>query len=184
MFIQTQPTPNPKTMKFLPGRDLLEKGSLTLETAEDAAEKSPLAAKIFELDMVDGVYLSKEFLSVTAKEAGNWDELRAEVLDVLAEHLEDGLPVVADGVETTDTGTSGDSDEALIRNLIEQRIRPALMQDGGDIHFHAFKDGVVYLEMQGACSGCPHAAMTLKNGVERVLKHYVPSVQEVCEVEG
>ena len=183
MFIQTETTPNPATLKFLPGRTVLEDGTLDMRDKTQAAQ-SPLAARLFEVDGVGGVFFGADFIAVT-KTDGDWQQLKPVLLGAIMEHFMSGAPIVNAG-----TATDGaDSDEffeekdaetvAQIKDLIETRVRPAVANDGGDITFRGFKDGIVYLDMKGACSGCPSSTATLRHGIQNLLRHYVPDVVEV-----
>ena len=187
MLILHEPTPNPNTLKFLPGRPVLETGTRDYETAE-AATGSPLARSLFELPSVERVFLAGDFLSVTKSDDMDWEHLRALVLPAIMDHFMSGLPVVEDSAapDTTPTGDTiyeGETAEIVeeIRELLETRVRPAVAQDGGDIIFDHFdKDtGIVRLHMRGACAGCPSSTMTLKQGIENLLRHYVPEVTAV-----
>ena len=183
MFIQTEQTPNPATLKFLPDRVVMGSGVMEFRDAAAAETASPLASRIFAVDGVRGVYLGSDFISVTKAEAPEWFELKPAILGAVMEHFLSGDPVVRDEVATAEP-TIDDSDPNVrkIVELIETRVRPAVAQDGGDIVFHGFERGVVYLNMRGACAGCPSSVMTLKNGIENLLKHYVPEVVEVRAV--
>ena len=184
MFIQTEATPNPATLKFLPGRTVLESGTLDMSTPE-AAVQSPLAARLFELPNIGGVFFGSDFISVT-KTAGEWQQIKPAVLGAIMEHFMTGAPLLASGAEP---GSASDADEffdekdaetvATIKDLIETRVRPAVAGDGGDITFKGYKEGVVFLHMKGACSGCPSSTATLKHGIQNLLKHFVPDVVEV-----
>ncbi|WP_374762834.1 NifU family protein [Yunchengibacter salinarum] len=187
MFIETEPTPNPETLKFLPGRTVMEKGTLHIERA-DAADGSPLAQALFGVSGVEGVFLGEDFVSVTKADSADWDSLKADVLAAMMSFFASGAPVVHEGVvETGDTG-GFDDDEAdsdiivQIRQLLDEKVRPAVAQDGGDVVYHGFKEGVVYLKMQGACSGCPSSTATLQHGIANLLKYYVPEVTDVRPV--
>ena len=177
MFIQTEATPNPATIKFLPGRTILAEGSADFQSTE-AAEKSPLAQRLFALQGVIGVFFGQDFVSVSKSEDTDWSMLKPMVLAALMEHLSLDMPIM---LETAQEEHDDDEISAQIRELIITRVRPAVMQDGGDIVFDHFdeSDGVVYLRMQGACAGCPSSTATLKSGIENMLKHFVPEVQEV-----
>jgi Fe-S cluster biogenesis protein NfuA len=184
MFIQTEPTPNPATLKFLPGRPVLAHGTLDLRDKETAATQSPLAEKLFGVAGVSGVFFGSDFIAVT-KGQGEWQQLKPAILGAIMEHFMSGAPVVRSG----EAATAGDADEffapedgetvATIKELIETRVRPAVANDGGDITFRGFKDGIVYLDMKGACSGCPSSTATLRHGIQNLLKHYLPDVVEV-----
>jgi Fe-S cluster biogenesis protein NfuA len=186
MFIQTEATPNPATLKFLPGRPVLESGTLDLPTREAAAQ-SPLAQRLFDIPNVGGVFFGADFISVT-KTAGEWQQMKPAVLGAIMEHFMTGAPLLAaDAQPATDSGEeffdAKDADTvATIKDLIETRVRPAVAGDGGDITFKGYKEGVVYLHMQGACSGCPSSTATLKHGIQNLLRHFVPEVQEVRPV--
>ncbi len=187
MLIQTEATPNPATLKFLPGRAVMEAGTRDFATPEEA-DISPLAEAIFSTGEVDGVFFGRDFISVTAAPGVEWKYLKPEVLTVLLDHFSSGAPLFragsAAGISVPPENEVEDSPEdadivAQIKDLIETRVRPAVANDGGDIVYRGFRDGKVYLAMQGACSGCPSSTMTLKNGIESLLKHYVPEVTEV-----
>jgi Fe-S cluster biogenesis protein NfuA len=185
MFIQTEQTPNPATLKFLPGRPVMAMGTANF-TSEEAARVSPLAERLFALPEVAGVFLGADFITVTKAGDGDWYQLKPAILAAIMEHFTAGRPVLlADvaGAAVTETSEE-DEDEvvAQIKELLETRVRPAVAQDGGDIIFHDFEDGVVYLHMQGSCSGCPSSTATLKAGIENMLRHYVPEVVEVRAV--
>ncbi len=184
MFIQTEATPNPATLKFIPGRPVLESGTLDLRTPEAAAQ-SPLAQKLFELPNVAGVFFGADFISVT-KSGGEWQQIKPAVLGAIMEHYISGAPLFAnDGAEAAADEFFDAKDEetvTLIKDLLETRVRPAVAGDGGDITFKGYKEGVVYLHMQGACSGCPSSTATLKHGIQNLLRHFVPGVTEVRPV--
>ena len=182
MFIQTETTPNPSTLKFIPGRSVLTDATLDYRSADEAAH-SPLAKSLFHLENVSGVFLGGDFISVT-KSAGEWQHLRPAILGVIMEHFLSDRPVVETG------GVPAIADEeyfapedaetvSTIKELLETRIRPAVAGDGGDIGFKAFRDGVVYLTMRGSCSGCPSSTATLKHGIQNLLRHYLPNVRSV-----
>jgi Fe-S cluster biogenesis protein NfuA len=182
MFIQTEATPNPATLKFLPGRDVLPGGALEMRDRSQAAQ-SPLAERLFDIAGVGGVFLGSDFIAVT-KTAGEWQHLKPAILGTIMEHFMSGAPILA-----ADAGVQPATDEffdpkdaetvATIKDLIETRVRPAVANDGGDITFRGFKDGVVYLNMKGACSGCPSSTATLRHGIQNLLRHFVPDVTEV-----
>ena len=182
MFIQTEPTPNPSTVKFLPGRDVMAGGTADFSDA-DSAERSPLARRLFDVDGVSGVFLGQDFISVTRSGAGDWDSLKPHVLAAIMDHYASGDVAVEAGDDDVDAASDADPEVvAQIKELLETRVRPAVAQDGGDIIFRGFEEGVVYLHMQGACSGCPSSTATLKHGIENMLRYYVPAVQEVRPV--
>jgi Fe-S cluster biogenesis protein NfuA len=186
MLIQTETTPNPSTLKFLPGRKVMEAGTRDFATPEEA-EASPLAEAIFSTGEVEGVFFGRDFVSVTAAPGADWRALKPQVLSILLDHVSSNAPLFRPGsaadihVEGEDYGEDpADADiVAQIRELIETRVRPAVAQDGGDIVYRGFRGGRVYLAMHGACSGCPSSTMTLKQGIESLLKHYVPEVEAV-----
>jgi Fe-S cluster biogenesis protein NfuA len=181
MFIQTEATPNPATLKFLPGKPVLADGTADYRSESDAAT-SPLAQRLFEVGGVTGVFLGPDFISVTKAE-GEWQHLKPAILGAIMEHYMSGAPAVAGGGANDAAGENYDpKDEAVvqtIKELIETRVRPAVANDGGDIIFNGFRDGVVYLHMRGACAGCPSSTATLRGGIENLLKHFCPEVQAV-----
>ncbi len=179
MFIQTESTPNPATMKFLPGVEVLASGTADFRDPEEA-ERSPLAQRIFQIDGVAGVFLAVDFISVTKAETKEWHALKPAIFGILMEHFSSGRPVLLAEAESEPSFAEEDSEiVAQIKELLDTRVRPAVAQDGGDIVFHGFERGVVYLHMQGACAGCPSSTATLKMGIENMLKHYIPEVVEV-----
>jgi Fe-S cluster biogenesis protein NfuA len=182
MFIQTEATPNPATLKFLPGRAVLSSGTLDMRNAGEAA-RSPLAERLFQIQGVGGVFFGSDFITVT-KTDGEWQQLKPSILGAIMEHFMTGEPLLhADAGEPAEADEfyeAGDADTvATIKELIETRVRPAVANDGGDITFRGFKDGVVYLNMKGACSGCPSSTATLRHGIQNLLRHFVPDVTEV-----
>ena len=185
MFIQTEQTPNPATLKFLPGCPVMTSGTANF-TSEEAARVSPLAERLFSLPDVTGVFLGADFVTVTKSEEGDWYRLKPAILAVIMEHFTAGRPVLLGDPVTSAAAATSEEDEdevvAQIKELLETRVRPAVAQDGGDIIFHDFEDGVVYLHMQGSCSGCPSSTATLKAGIENMLRHYIPEVVEVRAV--
>jgi Fe-S cluster biogenesis protein NfuA len=182
MFIQTEPTPNPATLKFLPGRAVMESGTANFTDAADA-KPSPLAERLFGLEGVTGVYLGADFITVSKAADLDWLRLKPVVLAAIMDHFTSGQPVMAGTAPAADaTGDEDDEVVSQIKELLETRVRPAVAQDGGDIIFHSFEDGVVYLTMQGSCSGCPSSTATLKAGIENMLRHYIPEVHEVRPV--
>ena len=188
MLIETELTPNPATRKFLPGQTIMEAGSRDFASA-DAAEASPLAEALFATGLVDGVFFGRDFISVSAAPGIDWEALEPEVLGILLDHFVSGAPLfrpgTAAGIDVADDGPLLEEDPAdaevisLIKELIETRVRPAVAQDGGDIVYRGYKDGTLYLGMQGACQGCPSSAITLKRGIEGLIKHYVPEVDAI-----
>ncbi len=183
MFIQTEATPNPATLKFLPGRTVLEGGTLDIRDRA-AAAKSPLAERLFGIPNVDGVFFGSDFIAVSKTE-GEWQQLKPLILGAIMEHYMSGAALLRDGEravssEDDEFFDSADADTVrTIKDLIETRVRPAVANDGGDITFRGFRDGVVYLAMKGACSGCPSSTATLRHGIQNLLRHFVPEVQEV-----
>ncbi len=179
MFIQTEQTPNPATLKFLPGRIVMKSGTANFTTAE-SAHRSPLAERMFGIDGVTGVFLGSDFVTVTKDAEQEWHALKPAILGVIMEHFTAGRAVINSEAEAA-VESQGEDDEIVtqIKELIETRVRPAVAQDGGDIIFRGFEDGIVYLHMQGSCSGCPSSTATLKAGIENMLRHYVPEVIEV-----
>jgi Fe-S cluster biogenesis protein NfuA len=186
MFIQTEATPNPATLKFIPGKPVLASGTLEYRAIDEAGD-SPLAARLFGVEGVTGVFLGQDFISVSKAEPIAWQHLKPAVLGAIMEHYMSGAPVVGAGQAEGATADSGAEDFATedqeivdtIKELIETRVRPAVANDGGDIVFRGYRAGVVTLHMRGACSGCPSSTATLRNGIENLLKHFVPEVQEV-----
>lgn len=191
MLIETEVTPNPATLKFLPGRKVMDMGTRDFTTPEEA-EASPLADALFSLGDVQGVFFGSDFISVTAGPGASWSDLKPDVLGILLDHFSANMPLfqpgTAEGIAVPPEDEDFEDDPAdaeiveQIRELIETRVRPAVANDGGDIIYRGFNNGKVYLRMQGACSGCPSSTATLKNGIEQLLKHYVPEVTEVRAV--
>ena len=182
MFIQTEQTPNPATLKFLPGQTVMSEGVAEFTDPAEAERLSPLASRVFKVGGVAGVYLGGDFVSVTKTANGDWHLLKPAVLSAIMEHYLSGDPVALEGARLGDGGQAAAEDDPTvkqIKELIEARVRPAVAQDGGDIVFHGFERGVVYLHLRGACSGCPSSIVTLKNGIENLLKYYVPEEVEV-----
>lgn len=189
MFIQTEQTPNPATLKFLPGREVMVSGTADFTTAA-AAARSPLATALFAVDGVRGVFFGGDFVTVTKDETRDWQLLKPSILSVIMEHFTAGQAIISAAAETAETAlgesasgpstSDGDGEiVAQIKELLATRVRPAVAQDGGDITFHSFEDGVVTLHLQGSCSGCPSSTATLKSGIENLLRHYIPEVREV-----
>jgi Fe-S cluster biogenesis protein NfuA len=183
MFIQTETTPNPASLKFLPGRMVLGTGTAEFRTSDDATA-SPLAERLFGIPGVGGVFLGGDFITVT-KTDGEWPHIKPAVLGAIMEHFMSGMPVMREETRA-EAGEEffGEADGEIvdtIKELIETRVRPAVAQDGGDITFRGFRDGVVYLNMRGSCAGCPSSTATLKHGIQNLLRHYVPEVREIQE---
>ena len=188
MFIHTEATPNPATLKFLPsGKDVLPGGTLDIRTAHDAA-RSPLAEALLEIEGVSGVFYGADFISVTKAEESEWQALKPAVLGTIMEHFTSGAPLLidADDVESGDQDEFFDADDAeivdTIKDLIETRVRPAVAGDGGDIKFRGFREGTVYLAMKGSCQGCPSSTATLKHGIQNLLQHFIPEVNAVEQI--
>ncbi len=180
MFIQTEQTPNPATLKFIPGRPVAPEGTRDFRDASETTG-APLARRIFAVDGVSGVFLGVDFISVTRDEGHDWQVLKPQVLGAIMEHYTSGAAVVEDDPRQDDAAVheSDDPVVAQIRELLDTRVRPAVAQDGGDIIFRSYQDGIVYLRMQGSCSGCPSSTATLKIGIENMLKHFIPEIREV-----
>jgi Fe-S cluster biogenesis protein NfuA len=185
MFIQTESTPNPATLKFLPGQAVLDMGTADFPTP-DTAGTSPLAARLFAVEGVTGVFFGIDFVTVTKAEGVEWDHIKPALLGAIMEHYQSGDPIMAENHAPVSGHAEGDGENTeivgQIKELLDSRVRPAVAQDGGDITFHGFERGVVYLHMQGACAGCPSSTLTLKMGIENLLRHYIPEVTEVRPV--
>ena len=186
MFIQTEATPNPATLKFIPGRTVLDSGTLEF-TSREAAVRSPLAERLFAVSGVTSVFYGSDFVTVT-KDASDWQHLKPAILGAIMEHYMSGAPLLADGSAGSDEAADEDGEfysesdaetVEMIKDLIETRVRPAVANDGGDITFRGFRDGIVYLNMKGSCAGCPSSTATLQHGIQNLLKHFVPDVVEV-----
>jgi Fe-S cluster biogenesis protein NfuA len=184
MFIQTEQTPNPASLKFLPGCEVMVRGTAEFRSADDAAKASPLAARLFTIHGVSGVFLSGDFVTVTKAGDFDWSLLKPQILGALMEHFSAGQKVMTDE-DAAHISSSSEGDTEIvkqIKELIDTRIRPIVAQDGGDIVFYSFENGIVYLSMRGACAGCPSSTATLKGGIENMLKHFIPEVTEVQAV--
>ncbi len=185
MFIQTESTPNPATLKFLPGQTVLETGTADFPAPESAGD-SPLANRIFGIGGVTGVFFGSDFVTVTKATDVEWDHVKPAILGAIMEHYQSGQPVISGSADGAVEHAAHDGPDAeivhQIKELLDTRVRPAVAQDGGDITFHGFDRGVVYLHMQGACAGCPSSTLTLKMGIENLLRHYIPEVIEVRPV--
>jgi Fe-S cluster biogenesis protein NfuA len=189
MFIQTEATPNPATLKFIPGRVVLDGGTMEFVN-RDAAARSPLAERLFDVSGVASVFFGSDFITVT-KNDGDWQHLKPAILGAIMEHYMSGAPLLADGTAASDEAAD-EQDEffreedaetvEMIKDLIETRVRPAVANDGGDITFRGFRDGIVYLNMKGSCAGCPSSTATLQHGIQNLLRHFVPDVVEVRPV--
>ncbi|MCW8842456.1 MAG: NifU family protein [Rhodobacteraceae bacterium] len=185
MFIQTESTPNPATLKFLPGQTVLETGTADFPSPE-GADASPLATRLFAIKGVAAVFFGTDFVTVTKEDAVEWDHIKPALLGAIMEHFQSGQPVMAGAASVSSGHAEHDGPDSeivgQIKELLDTRVRPAVAQDGGDITFHGFDRGVVYLHMQGACAGCPSSTLTLKMGIENLLRHYIPEVTEVRPV--
>lgn len=185
MFIQTESTPNPATLKFLPGQTVLDAGTADFPTL-DTATQSPLARRVFAVEGVRAVFFGSDFVTVTKADGVLWEHIKPAILGAILEHFQSGQPVIEGGAAAVDAhaGEDGADGDIIrqIKELLDTRVRPAVAQDGGDIIFHGFDRGVVYLHMQGACAGCPSSTLTLKMGIENLLRHYIPEVTEVRPV--
>ncbi|MGC9370489.1 MAG: NifU family protein [Paracoccaceae bacterium] len=184
MFIQTESTPNPATLKFLPGQAVLEAGTADFTSAE-AAAASPLAQRVFAVQGVTGVFFGPDFVTVTKDDAVAWEHIKPAILGAIMEHYQSGQPVMQGEAQAAGHADHEGPDAEIvnqIKELLDTRVRPAVAQDGGDITFHGFDRGIVYLHMQGACAGCPSSTLTLKMGIENLLRHYIPEVIEVRPV--
>jgi Fe-S cluster biogenesis protein NfuA len=182
MFIQTEATPNPATLKFLPGQDVMGEGTADFGSA-DQAGRSPLALRLFAIDGVVNVFLGSDFVTVTKSDTQDWPVMKPLILSSIMEHFTAGDAVITGPAEAVEGAADEDDLSKQIRELIDTRVRPAVAQDGGDIVFRRFEDGIVYLNMQGSCSGCPSSTATLQHGIENMLKYYVPEVTGVQAVE-
>ncbi len=184
MFIQTESTPNPATLKFLPGQTVLETGTADFPSP-NTADNSPLAQRVFSVSGVSAVFFGNDFVTVTKTDAVEWDHIKPAILGAIMEHYQSGLPVIEGTQAAAGHAEHSGADEQIvnqIKELLDTRVRPAVAQDGGDITFHGFDRGIVYLHMQGACAGCPSSTITLKMGIENLLRHYIPEVVEVRPV--
>ena len=187
MFIQTEETPNPATLKFLPGQTVLGTGTANFSEG-DKVEGSPLAKKLFDVEVVTGVFLGSDFITITKSQSIDWQVMKPLILGSIMDHYISGDTTINISKIGEDKSLEIDENDTdivkQIKELLDTRVRPAVAMDGGDIIYDSFKDGVVYLHMQGACSGCPSSTATLKMGIENMLKHYVPEVQEVRPIDG
>lgn len=183
MFIQTEQTPNPLTLKFLPGRVVMEEGTAFFQI-KDEAINSPFAKRIFEIDGVNGVFFGSDFITVTKNEENDWQVLKPVILGAILDHFNSEDKIIIPSLNEKNKQNDEEETDVIkqIKELLDTRVRPAVAMDGGDIIYDRFVDGVVYLHMQGACSGCPSSTATLKMGIENMLKHYVPEVTEVRPV--
>ncbi len=184
MFIQTEDTPNPETLKFIPGKTILKKGTADFSN-KDVAMDSPLASRLFEISGVSRVFLATDFISVTKDPQLDWNNLKPSILTGIMEHYSTGLPAINETEDKNSVSNNSEDSETIkqIKDLLETRVRPAVAMDGGDITFCSFESGVVTLQMKGACAGCPSSTATLKMGIENMLRHYIPEVTEVRAAE-
>ena len=186
MFIQTEQTPNPQTLKFLPGKVVMEEGTAFFQNVEEGSN-SPFAKRLFELEGVEGVFFGSDFITITKNQSLDWQVMKPLILGSIVDHYNSGDVTINSPKKNDDTSLKVDENDTdivkQIKELLDTRVRPAVAMDGGDIVYDSFKDGVVYLHMQGACSGCPSSTATLKMGIENMLKHYVPEVQEVRPID-
>ena len=186
MFIQTEQTPNPQTLKFLPGKVVMEEGTAFFQNVEEGSN-SPFAKRLFELDGVEGVFFGSDFITITKNQSLDWQVMKPLILVSIMDHYNSGDVTINSPKKNDDTSLKVDENDTdivkQIKELLDTRVRPAVAMDGGDIVYDSFKDGIVYLHMQGACSGCPSSTATLKMGIENMLKHYVPEVQEVRPID-
>ncbi|MAW87005.1 MAG: NifU family protein [Phyllobacteriaceae bacterium] len=189
MFIQTEATPNPATLKFLPGQVVLSSGTADFRTDEDAEARSPLAARLFGVPGVTGVFFGYDFVTVSKNDDLDWQHVKPAVLGAIMEHFMTGAPVMAEDSAAAEAASGEEfydkADEdlvATIKELLDTRVRPAVAQDGGDITFRGFENGTVYLHMKGACAGCPSSTATLKHGIQNLLRHFVPEVEQVEQI--
>jgi len=184
MFIQTEDTPNPDTLKFIPGTAVLDKGTSDFPNSE-SANASPLASRLFEIEGVSRVFLATDFISVTKQTELDWNNLKPSILTGIMDHFSSGLPAINQSDESNLENSNAEDSETIkqIKDLLETRVRPAVAMDGGDISFCSFESGVVTLQMKGACAGCPSSTATLKMGIENMLRHYIPEVTEVRAAE-
>ena len=186
MFIQTEQTPNPQTLKFLPGKVVMDHGTAFFQNIDEASN-SPFAKRLFEVDGVVGVFFGSDFITITKKQIIDWQVMKPLILASIMDHYNSGDETILKSEKEENTSFKKNENDSeivkQIKELLDTRVRPAVAMDGGDIIYNSFKDGVVYLQMQGACSGCPSSTATLKMGIENMLKHYVPEVQEVRPVD-
>ncbi|MEO3386543.1 NifU family protein [Mesorhizobium sp. CAU 1741] len=192
MFIQTEATPNPSTLKFLPGKVVLEEGTADFREAQAAREASSLAGRLFDVPGVVGVFFGYDFVTVTKEEGPEWQHLKPALLGAIMEHFMSGQPVMASQQSIGDSEAAAVGEEfydkedeeivLTIKELLDTRVRPAVAQDGGDITFRGFENGTVFLHMKGACAGCPSSTATLKHGIQNLLRHFVPEVQQVEQI--
>ncbi len=185
MFIQTEETPNPATLKFIPdGQTVLASGTAEFKNQKQAATKSPLALQLFEISGIEAIFLGRDFITITKSEKVEWPKIKADIQATIMDFFVSGKPVMYDAVKEDVVSDEDSEIVKQIKELIEIKVRPAVAMDGGDIIFHSFEDGIVRLVLKGSCSGCPSSTITLKNGIENMLKHYIPEVEAVEQVSG
>ena len=186
MFIQTENTPNPQTLKFLPGKVVMDEGTAFYQNVEEGSN-SPFAKRLFEVDGVEGVFFGSDFITITKSQTIDWQIMKPLILGSIMDHYNSGDNTINEIKKKENNSLQSDENDTdvikQIKELLDTRVRPAVAMDGGDIVYDSFKDGIVYLHMQGACSGCPSSTATLKMGIENMLKHYVPEVQEVRPID-
>ena len=183
MDIQTEFTPNPSSLKFLPGKIVMEKGTADFRNVEEA-KRSPFALNLFKIDGVKGVFFGSDFISITKNDNHEWQTLKPSISETIIEYYKSGTAIMPQGEEDKTSASDTEDNEAVIKikEILDTKVRPAVARDGGDITFHSFDNGIVYLNMKGSCSGCPSSTATLKRGIENMLKHYIPEVREVRPV--
>ena len=186
MFIQTEQTPNPQTLKFLPGKVVMDDGTAFFQNIEESSN-SPFAKRLFDVDGVEGVFFGSDFITITKSQSIDWQVMKPLILGSIMDHYNSGEETISKDKNNDNKSLKSDENDddivKQIKELLDTRVRPAVAMDGGDIVYDSFKDGIVYLHMQGACSGCPSSTATLKMGIENMLKHYVPEVQEVRPID-
>jgi Fe-S cluster biogenesis protein NfuA len=184
MFVQTEPTPNPATLKFLPGREVMKEGTIFYQN-QDSAVNSSLAQNLFSIKGVESVFFGSDFITITKADVNEWTLMKPAILGCIIEHFTMNKPVISEQVPRTEHSyDENDSDVVKkIKELLDTKVRPAVAMDGGDIIFNNYNEGIVFLQMQGACQGCPSSTATLKMGIENMLKHYIPEIREVRPVE-
>jgi Fe-S cluster biogenesis protein NfuA len=187
MFIQTEETPNPATLKFIPdGQIVLEEGTLEFKNQKQAATSSPLALQLFEIEGIKSIFFGKDFITITKSDEISWQKIKNEIMTTIIDFYVLGKSIIFEKISNKSEEVKSDQEDSeiikQIKELIEIKVRPAVAMDGGDIVYHDFKDGIVYLKLKGSCSGCPSSTITLKNGIENMLKHYVPEVEAVEQI--
>jgi Fe-S cluster biogenesis protein NfuA len=186
MFVQTEPTPNPATLKFLPGKTVMEEGTIFFQS-DESAENSPLATNLFAIRGVESVFFGSDFITITKADTSEWPIMKPAILGSIIEHFTTNKPILIDKKDSQLSGHTINEDDTevvvKIKELLDSKVRPAVAMDGGDIVFDKYEEGIVFLHMQGSCAGCPSSTATLKMGIENMLKHYIPEVREVRPVE-